>query len=59
MQLNSKSTSLARDRKDFNTAGITQAEYIARQLQLEKLIDGQRKRGERPGPTIRKFSWES
>jgi len=59
MQLNSKSTHLARDRKDFNTCGITQAEYIARQLQLEKIIDGQRKRGERPGPTIRKFSWES
>ena len=59
MQLNSKSTHLARDRKVFNTCGITQAEYIARQLQLEKMIDGQRKRGERPGPTIRKFSWES
>jgi hypothetical protein len=59
MQLNYKSIRLARGRKDLDTAGITQAEYIARQLQLEKMIDGQRKRGERPGPTIRKFSWES
>lgn len=56
---NRKSGIQARDRKDLDSANCTQAEFIARQLLLEREIDRARKCGTRAEPTIRKFSWES
>ena len=57
MQLNQKSTVAARSTRTLNT-GLTQAEFIARQLLLERAIAKAAKCGTRTTPSIRKFSWE-